>query len=121
MVDPLQKVPCLEFSVDGGLSAAGEDGATVRRALLELFPESQDAKGERLDKCANCVHCTAARERGALCALPGCGLAHMRDDERARLSKCARCRRTAYCSKEHQVEDWALRHKKECKKLRQEA
>ena len=51
------------------------------------------------------------------CALDGCG---SKEAHPAHFKSCAACRTVAYCSKEHQVEDWP-RHKKACKAARKAA
>ena len=34
-----------------------------------------------------------------------------------KLSRCSGCNAVWYCSKEHQISDWKLRHKQQCKRL----
>ena len=51
-----------------------------------------------------CKRCAAARERGALCALPGCG-ARLRQN-RKKLKRCGRCLVAAYCGEAHQRDHW---------------
>lgn len=57
-----------------------------------------------------CERCTTAKRT---CALPGCGAAG------GSLKLCARCKRCAYCCKEHQLQDWPT-HKADCKRWRNE-
>jgi hypothetical protein len=60
-----------------------------------------------------CSACAALRERGAMCGAAGCG-ACARPGGGGRLLMCARCRRAAYCCKEHQQAAWRASHKAEC-------
>jgi hypothetical protein len=60
-----------------------------------------------------CFRCMAARGRGAMCALPGCGLRKRGDGSGKGLLRCGTCQSVAFCSAAHQREDWG-RHKGEC-------
>jgi hypothetical protein len=80
--------------------------------LLQLAAQLHDAH-----PCTHpgCKRCAAARARGAMCALAGCGI-RMREGGK-RLRFCSTCRTARYCSEAHQLEDWQ-RHKPECFALR---
>jgi hypothetical protein len=70
----LRAVPRLVCDLAAALDAAGEAGALVKRALAALYPEAGGG-ALRMD-CVNCHECMAARQCGAMCALPGCGRRH---------------------------------------------
>jgi hypothetical protein len=98
--------------------AAIEDVVVATRGLQSHYQSDVDACArvhQRLhaavlrhdrSRCINagCMRCAAARERGALCALPSCG-ARARPDGK-RLKRCGRCLVAAYCCEAHQREHW---------------
>ncbi len=82
------------------------------RAAFDRVLERLRAAAARHDvsPCAapRCGRCAAAKRA---CALPGCGAAD------GPFKHCARCKRAAYCCREHQLADWAA-HKADCKRWR---
>jgi hypothetical protein len=115
----------------------GHEAAAVRAGALEALEQrtaTDDAKNEALrtrlirllqlaaqlhdaHPCTHpgCKRCAAARARGAMCALTGCGIRTREGGKRLRF--CSTCRTARYCSEAHQLEDWQ-RHKPECFALR---
>ena len=98
--------------------AAIEDVVVATRGLQSDYPsdvEVCEAVLKRLraavlrhdrGRCGNaaCKRCAAARERGAMCALPSCS-ARARPDGK-KLKRCGRCLVAAYCGEAHQREHW---------------
>jgi hypothetical protein len=78
--------------------------------LLQGAAERHDAGA-----CAHdgCQRCAAARDRGRMCALAGCGARKRADGSGKRLHRCGACAVAAYCGPAHQRADYA-RHKTEC-------
>jgi hypothetical protein len=81
--------------------------------LLEAAAQWHDA---RVCVHDGCTRCAAARERGRMCALAGCGARKRDDGSGKRLHRCGACAVAAYCGLAHQRADYA-RHKTECAAL----
>jgi hypothetical protein len=89
--------------------------AVVDASRVEVIQRLQAAAQRHdADPCviAGCQRCAAARARGSMCALPGCG-ARSRDGGAKKLLRCGTCRAACYCGPAHQREDWG-RHKGAC-------
>jgi hypothetical protein len=104
-------------SVARGLSSeCAEDTRVCARVLQQLHAAAarHDTNGTpcALDAAGSCKRCAAARECGALCALPGCS-ARGRPGGKT-LARCAACRVAAYCGAAHQREHWPA-HKPACR------
>jgi hypothetical protein len=83
-------------------------------ARIQLIQQLQPAAQQhdaRPCTHAGCKRCAAARARGAMCALAGCGIRTREGGKR--LQRCITCRAARYCSEAHQLNDWQ-RHKPEC-------
>jgi hypothetical protein len=103
--------------------------ASLRQALLTTLHDAA-AQHDRAapGACAaaatggGCRRCDEWRADGRLCALLGCGARRRAEadgnDAGRRLLRCAACRVVAYCSAEHQREDWRAGHKGACAALR---
>jgi hypothetical protein len=65
---------------------------------------------------AGCKRCAAARARGKMCALAGCG-ARKREGGEKRLRRCSTCHTARYCS-EQCMSDVSTRHQLGCFALR---
>jgi hypothetical protein len=94
------------------VAPAAQNGRLLQRALADAV-QRHDAV-----PCAHaavCKRCAAARARGEVCALPSCGARRSTAAATKKLSRCARCLTTAYCSAEHQKADWKARHKAQCR------
>jgi hypothetical protein len=93
-------------------------GSTEARLLRELLVVmNQAAERHDTNVChhmAKCARCAAARETGAMCALPSCAARCRADDTGKGLLRCGRGRRAAYCGAEHQKEDWKRHKRQEC-------
>jgi hypothetical protein len=96
------------------LEAQHVESAFVEGNRLRLIRGFQPA-AQRHDAApcavAGCKRCAAARDCGAMCALPGCGARGRPDGKK--LLRCGTCRAACYCSAAHQREDWG-RHKGQC-------
>jgi hypothetical protein len=88
--------------------------AARSRLLRQLQPTAQQHDA-RLCTHAGCKRCAAARARGAMCALAGCGIRTREGGKK--LQRCITCRTARYCSEAHQLDDFQ-RHKPECFALR---
>ncbi len=88
--------------------------AACREDLIDCL---QRCGREHVAGGAPCASCDALRAAGGMCGLAGClaCAATVGDDpERpGRLKLCSRCKRAAYCCKEHQLRAWR-EHKKQC-------
>jgi hypothetical protein len=97
------------------LEARRAESPAAETARLELMRHLQPA-AQRHDAApcavAGCKRCGAARERGTMCALAGCGARGRPGGKK--LLRCGTCRAACYCSAAHQREDWG-RHKGECR------
>jgi hypothetical protein len=93
------------------------DDVKVEKFLNNLLTTLQ-AAAQRHDAhpCADagCRRCAHLRERGAMCALPGC--CALRRESGKRLQRCIACRTARYCCEAHLHDDWA-RHGPECAAL----
>ncbi len=83
-------------------------------AALQAAERRHDAA--RCAACDRCCRCAAAREAGALCGLPRCGL-RAREGGAKPLLRCAGCRHAAFCCEAHQRECWPA-HRDACKAAR---
>jgi hypothetical protein len=84
--------------------------ATRSRMVRQLQPAAQQHDARPCTH-AGCKRCAAARARGAMCALAGCGIRTREGGKRLR--RCITCRTARYCSEAHQLDDWQ-RHMPEC-------
>jgi hypothetical protein len=114
----------------GALEAILADGRPVGAQMEEVFMSRLRAAAQRHDEAvppcahAGCERCAAAaRARGDVCALAGCGAKARGDDAGdgqkkplLALHRCGRCRVAAYCGEAHQAAGWR-RHKRECAAL----
>jgi hypothetical protein len=92
-----------------------EDPDSRSNRLIRLLQPAAQQHDARPCTHAGCKRCAAARARGAMCALAGCGIRTREGGKR--LQRCITCRTARYCSKAHQLDDWQ-RHKPECFALR---
>jgi hypothetical protein len=88
---------------------------TVLRDAVERHDAAPAACGAA---AGDCRRCSTLRADGVLCSLAGCGARRRTGDPAGegagrRLLRCASCRQAAYCSANHQRDDWR-RHKAEC-------
>ncbi len=98
------------------LEARRAEDADYEAARLDVIRHLQPAR--RRHDAAPCVvagymRCEAARARGLMCALPGCGARSRDGAANKKLLRCGTCRTACYCGAAHQREDWR-RHKGEC-------
>jgi hypothetical protein len=102
------------------VKACPEPAATHRADLidcLQRFAHQHAADG------APCATCDALRAAGGMCSLAGCLACAATDGDAerpGRLKVCSRCKRAAYCCKEHQLRAWR-EHKKQCVAAEQQA
>jgi hypothetical protein len=101
--------------------------AALRQTLHDTLrdaAEQHDASDRAACTAAgSCRRCDEWRADGRLCALRGCGARRRADADgddtgRRGLLRCSACRVVAYCSIEHQREDWRAGHKTACASLR---
>jgi hypothetical protein len=92
--------------------AEASDIETRRLALIRSLQPAAQRHDAAPCAVAGCKRCAAARARGMMCALTGCG-ARGRDGGAKKLLRCGTCRAACYCSAAHQREDWG-RHKGQC-------
>jgi hypothetical protein len=92
-------------------TATDDGNEALRRRLIQLLQPAAHQHDARPCTHAGCKRCAAARARGAMCALAGCGI--RRREGGKRLQRCITCRTARYCSEAHQLDDWQ-RHKPEC-------
>jgi hypothetical protein len=92
-----------------------EDPDSRSNRLIRLLQPAAQQHDARPCTHAGCKRCEAARARGAMCALAGCGIRTREGGKR--LQRCITCRTARYCSKAHQLDEWQ-RHKPECFALR---
>jgi hypothetical protein len=85
-------------------------GILPLHVLLQAAEKLHDSC--RCERSERCCRCAAAREAGAMCALPRCGL-RVREGG-TKLQRCAGCRHAAFCSEVHQRECWPA-HRAACK------
>jgi hypothetical protein len=133
---------CTVIALEALLTSAGNDDAAqhaVRAGVLDIMAREGEqrrdpsvlaaharllslleAAAQRHDAAAcahdGCKRCAAARERGRICALAGCGARKRADGSGKRLLRCGACAVAAYCGAAHQRADYA-RHKAECAAL----
>jgi hypothetical protein len=108
----------------GALECIRDLGPTALDQSVFVGVEAMLAAAARYHDAAPCAHaaacqrCTAARACGKMCLLPSCGARRRTDagDAKKKLLRCARCEKAMYCSKAHQIADWAPRHEAECRK-----
>jgi hypothetical protein len=105
-----QRVVCAVAAIEdvvvptrGLQSERPEDVRVCAMVLQQLHAAARQHDSGVCDNAA-CKRCAAARERGALCALPGYG-ARTRPDGK-RLKRCGRCRLATYCGEAHQRQHW---------------
>jgi hypothetical protein len=92
------------------------DEASRSRMIQQLQPAAQQHDARPCTH-ADCKRCAAARARGAMCALAGCG-ARKREGGEKKLWRCSTCHTARYCS-EHCMRDDSARHQLECFELRE--
>jgi hypothetical protein len=99
------------------MTATRNEGAAYFRSSLirQLQPAAQQHDARPCTH-AGCKRCEAARARGKMCALAGCG-ARKREGGEKKLWRCSTCRTARYCS-EHCMRDDSARHQLECFALR---
>jgi hypothetical protein len=86
---------------------------TCRTELIQRLQHAAQRHDAAQCAVAGCKRCAAARMRGVMCALPGCGARRRDGADAKKLLRCGTCRAACYCSAAHQREDWR-RHKREC-------
>ena len=103
------------------------DGSVAEKRRMELVKEFTASAILHGIACPDCSDCDALRARGELCGLKTCTMSTpFRPDFSDRgetpvlsagsMKLCARCKTVAYCSLEHQREDWRV-HKPACTAL----
>jgi hypothetical protein len=93
----------------------GDEEALRSRLIRLLQPAAQQHDAQQCTH-AGCKRCAAARARGVMCALAGCG-ARKREGGEKKLWRCSTCRTARYCS-ERCMHDDSARHQLECFALR---
>ncbi len=101
-------------ALEQGTPRDATNEAARSRLIRQLQPAAQQHEARPCTH-AGCKRCAAARARGKMCALAGCGIRTREGGKRLR--RCITCRTARYCSEAHQLEDWQ-RHKPECFALR---
>jgi hypothetical protein len=83
----------------------------ARNRLIRLLQPAVQQHDARPCTHAGCKRCAAARARGKMCALAGCGIRTREGGKR--LQRCITCRTARYCGEAHQLDDFP-RYKPEC-------